>query len=249
MLETSAALLLAHVLADYAFQTDWIVENKHRFRVLALHGAIVFAASWLALGFAGLPLVAAVTALHMATDAAKTRFVPARLWGYLADQAIHISAVFALPAFFASGWAQGLWAAHLPAAAPAAMALAAGALFATRAGGIAVQMLIAPLMERDWSLRAQVNGGGLKGAGALIGHLERGLAFISVLTGNVAGIAVLVAAKSALRFSDAQKSRKVAEYVIIGTMASVGWAVLTGLGVRLMVLGLAPGGIPGLLLP
>ncbi|WP_108263261.1 hypothetical protein [Mangrovicoccus ximenensis] len=127
--------------------------------------------------------------------------------------------------------------------------MAAGGLFATRAGGIAVQMLIAPLLARDWSLRAQVNGGGIKGAGAVIGQMERGLAFASVLTGNVAGIAVLVAAKSILRFSDAQKSRKIAEYVIIGTMASVGWAVLTGIATRMLVLGLLPGGIPGLLLP
>ncbi|WP_108261623.1 DUF3307 domain-containing protein [Mangrovicoccus ximenensis] len=128
MLETAAALLLAHVLADYAFQTDWIVENKRRFSVLALHGAIVFAASWLALGLApaALPLVAVLTLLHMATDAAKTRLEPGRLWSYLADQALHVAAIFLLSALFAAGWSDGLWARLLPAGTPAVLASSVG---------------------------------------------------------------------------------------------------------------------------
>ncbi|MBE3636972.1 DUF3307 domain-containing protein [Mangrovicoccus algicola] len=249
MPETSAALLLAHVLADYAFQSDWIVANKRRPHVLALHGAIVFATAWIALGFAALPLVLAVTLLHVATDAAKTRLGKGGLRSYAADQGVHLAAIFVLPPLFAAGWEDGIWAGLLPAPAPALMALAAGLLFATRAGGIAVQLVIAPLLARDWSLRAQVNGGGLKGAGATIGQIERALAFVSVLTGTVAGLAILVAAKSVLRFSDAQKSRKLAEYVIIGTLASVGWAVMTGLATRMLILALQPEGLPGLLSP
>ena len=36
MTETLAALLLAHVLADFVFQTRWIVQNKRRPSVLLL---------------------------------------------------------------------------------------------------------------------------------------------------------------------------------------------------------------------
>ncbi len=40
MVETFTALLLAHVLADFMFQTDWMIANK-RGPGLALHGLAV----------------------------------------------------------------------------------------------------------------------------------------------------------------------------------------------------------------
>ena len=34
MIETFTALLFAHILADFVFQTNWINDNKHRAPVL-----------------------------------------------------------------------------------------------------------------------------------------------------------------------------------------------------------------------
>ena len=41
---TALALVTAHLLADFPLQTDWMVANKHRPAVLALHGAILLRA-------------------------------------------------------------------------------------------------------------------------------------------------------------------------------------------------------------
>jgi hypothetical protein len=40
-------------------------------------------------------------------------------------------------------------------------------------------------------------------------------------------VAFLIAAKSILRFGTVQKDRAASEYVIVGTLASVGWSMVT----------------------
>lgn len=51
MIETFAALLFAHVLADFVFQTNWITDNKRRPQVLLLHALIVLFTAQAALAF------------------------------------------------------------------------------------------------------------------------------------------------------------------------------------------------------
>ena len=50
MIETFIALSFAHVLADYVFQTKWMVERKREPGVLVLHGALVLALAMAAIG-------------------------------------------------------------------------------------------------------------------------------------------------------------------------------------------------------
>ncbi len=229
MFETNAALLLAHALADFTLQSDRMVAEKRRFWALSTHIAIVGLTAWAALGFAAPGLALTVTAAHLATDLVKTFALRPGLRAYLLDQAVHILTILIAVPLFAEGWADGLWAAHLPAAVPVWLALAAGAIFAIQAGGHAVAMLTEPILRGDWALRKETQTGGIAGAGATIGQIERGIAYALVLSDYPTGVAILVAAKSILRFSDTQRSRKTAEYVIIGTLASIGWALLTGL--------------------
>jgi hypothetical protein len=132
-------------------------------------------------------------------------------------------------------WASGVWS-GLPQSVPL-MALLAGAIVATRAGGFAVGLLMAP-----WA--AAVTLGGLPGGGRTIGHLERGLIFLMVLGGLPEGIGFLIAAKSVLRFGTVREEAQLSEYVIIGTLASVGWALLSAYATLTLLAGLAPLGIP-----
>ena len=191
MTETLAALLLAHVLADFVFQTGWMVGNKHRAAGLLAHGAVV-----------------------LAFAIATTGQVTLALWQ---------------PGLFG----QGLWGGMAPL--PALFAALAGAILATRAGGFAIGLLMAPYA-------AAVPAEGLPGAGRLIGLLERGLIFALVLLGQPEGVGLLMAAKSILRFGAVKDDRALSEYVIIGTLASFGWALLIAYGtVALMApLGIRP---------
>jgi predicted permease len=70
--------------------------------------------------------------------------------------------------------------------------------------------------------------GGLAGAGAAIGVLERILTLALVLAGQYTALGLILAAKSVARFEEL-KDRKFAEYYLIGTLSSMLFAMLVGM--------------------
>jgi hypothetical protein len=75
---------------------------------------------------------------------------------------------------------------------------------------------------------AKTTSPGWHKGGQYIGWLERILVMLLVLMEQPNGIGFLIAAKSILRFGEIKDAsqRKVAEYIIIGTFLSFGWALL-----------------------
>jgi hypothetical protein len=232
MVETFAALLFAHVLADFVFQSNWMVANKARPSGFAAHAAVVLATLLISLG-QWHPALAGLAALHMLIDLIKTR-LPQRLAAFLADQALHLVSLAALALWQPQLWAASPYAGH--GALPAAMVLIAGALIATRGGGFAIGLLMAPFAAQ---IPAEHAPASLPGAGRLIGILERGLIFALILFGQAEGVGLLIAAKSILRFGVVKDDRALSEYVIIGTLASVGWAIVAAFATQTL-LGLLP---------
>lgn len=249
MIETFIALLFAHTLADFVFQTDWIAANKRNPVALGLHLSSVFATAVLATGSIH-PALVALAFLHIAIDLGKLGLEhrwrsSRRLPLFLIDQTLHLLSIGAialwLPDLFANGlWAPGaivtgttggifgtgLWAQGNPLPVehlPAVMVVLSGFILATRAGGFAVGLLMEPFSRHLGRGDADKS---LPGAGRVIGHLERGLIFAFVLFGQPEGVGLLIAAKSILRFGAVKDDRRLSEYVIIGTLASFGWALV-----------------------
>ena len=81
---------------------------------------------------------------------------------------------------------------------------------------------------------------GLRDGGRQIGLLERGLIFLLVLANQPIGIGFLIAAKSILRYGTANRDQRSAEYVIIGTLASFGWAIAVALATQSLLSALPP---------
>ena len=205
MFPTLATLFLAHVLADFVFQTSAMVATKSAPLTLAKHGAVVLATAVLATGSLS-PWLLALTVAHLVIDLIKTR-APRTFWPFMIDQIAHAATILLVANVIQTGWTAPV---------TAWMALTAGAILATRAGGFAIGLLMQP-----WASEAI----GLSGAGRVIGNLERGLIFLLILSGQTQNIGFLIAAKSVLRFGTVADDRKVSEYVIIGTLASVCWAI------------------------
>ncbi len=241
MIPTLAALLFAHVLADFVFQTDWMIANKSRVAGMAAHIGTVLLTAVTATG-ALHPALLALAAAHLAFDILKTASGKGGVSPFLIDQAAHFASLVAVALWVPGLWSTGIWAARLPPAAadalPAMMALAAGFILATRAGGFAVGLLMAPY--------ADTVPAGLTNAGRLIGTLERGLIFLFVLTDQAYGIGFLIAAKSVLRFGAVNDDRKASEYIIIGTLASFAWAIAAATATVALLRHLPPLGIPDL---
>ncbi|RYI16718.1 MAG: DUF3307 domain-containing protein [Acetobacteraceae bacterium] len=267
MTETFIALLFAHTLADFLFQTNWMAQNKRNPLVLGLHGLVVYATAVVATGSAH-PALLVLALVHVAIDVGK--LILSSVWTsskglapFLIDQALHLATLIVLtlylPVLYPLGlWAPGafvtgqdggilgtgLWSSdtalpvhHLP----ALMVLLTGLILSTRAGGFAVGLLMEPFAPH---LGRGDAGKSLPGAGRVIGHLERGLIFALVLFGQPQGVGLLIAAKSILRFGAVKDDRRLSEYVIIGTLASFGWALIVAFATLYGLSLLPPLGIP-----
>ncbi|NBD29607.1 MAG: DUF3307 domain-containing protein [Alphaproteobacteria bacterium] len=235
MIETFTALLLAHVVADFLLQTGWMVRRKAHPGVLLLHTALVLGTAQLSLGTATAPEVVVLAAAHLVIDAAKTYGGFRSLTAFLVDQGAHMATLLAVAAYAPGLWATGAWA-GLPWLLPL-MALAAGVTLALWGGQYAVGLLMQPHSPR-------IRNTGLRDGGRQIGMLERGLIFAFILTSHPIGVGFLIAAKSILRFDTASRDQRSAEYVIIGTLASFGWAILAALATRAMLDVLPPLSLP-----
>ncbi|KFE35032.1 DUF3307 domain-containing protein [Thioclava atlantica] len=240
MIETFAALLCAHALTDFAFQSDAMAGRKAKRDVaaLALHLVILMALSALALAQVsnGLFLaLALVLASHLLIDLAKS-LAPPTLSAFLADQGAHLAATALIAAGFPGLWAGSVWAGQ--SWLPALLALVAGAVLTIRAGGFAVGLLMA-------RYEASAPPEGLPQGGRMIGLLERGVILLLVLAGQPSGIGFLIAAKSILRFEAVSKdgANPKSEYVIIGTLASFGWALAGSYATLALLAHLPPLGI------
>jgi len=235
MIQTFAALLIAHILADFVLQTGWMVRHKRRPGVLLLHTALVLATAQAATGQVAAPGLLALAAAHLLIDAVKLRLPPG-LGAFLGDQGAHLATLALVAALVPDMWASGAWPGLLPDAGAvlATLLWLAGLILATRAGGFAVGLLMT-------GLAAAHPPEGLPKGGQVIGLLERGLIFVLMTAGQPEAIGFLIAAKSILRFGTVTTAadRAVSEYVIIGTLASFGWAILAALATLRLVAALA----------
>ncbi len=114
MIETFVALLLAHALADFVFQTNRMAANKRQPLMLALHFATVYATLVAATGSLHLALLA-LALVHVGIDIGKLALASAlkgreALALFLGDQALHLASLLALALWFPDLWSQGLWA-------------------------------------------------------------------------------------------------------------------------------------------
>jgi hypothetical protein len=254
-------LLTAHLLADFVFQTDRMAAYKDRWGVLLGHVAVVAAASWLLVGptLAGLPLVLTVALFHLLIDVGKTAVerrtlgydagvapssAPAGFWPrngrpmlFLADQALHVVSlvvavvlvdrmpVTSAPPPGATAWAAAFGTPYLR-----LLVLVSGGIVATTGVGY----FFAHFLARFETELEPDQRGGLPGGGYWIGVTERSLIYLFILLGEPTGIGFLAAAKSVFRIGELKdsKDRKLAEYILIGTLLSFAAAMLVGLATR-----------------
>ena len=211
MLTTALALLLAHLVADYPLQNSWIITNKKKPAAMAAHIGVVFLLTLIALRGEVWPALT-IAAIHLGIDLVKTHLAPETLWAYIADQLAHFATIIGVLWF----WPMlgTLWP-EAPAFVQYLLAVTSGLILCVLAGGPAIGLLMKGFA---FDLPAS-----LPEAGKMIGQLERAVIFLLVLAGYPGGVGFLIAAKSILRFD---KDPKASEYVIIGTLASFGWALL-----------------------
>lgn len=213
------AALAIHTLCEFVPGYPHADETASRrlARIAARLAGLLAMCAMLGLAPAIWPLALALTLAHAAIDDAAS--ANEGLGGLLRDQGLHVVAI----ALFSVAAGVELPADTLQGAlrSPEIWIAAVGFVFAVFVGGVVVGRIVQPFAS---ALAGKA--GGLAHAGRLIGLLERSLIFgaIGLELGELIGF--VVAAKAILRFPEAREgSRELSEYYLVGTLASVSWAV------------------------
>jgi hypothetical protein len=260
-LDLLVPLIAGHLLADFVFQTSRMVAHKDRWDVLLGHVSVVAIASWALVGhgLGAVPLILLVSLLHLLIDMGKAaverwafrderKTIPdvtaARFWSqngrlvlFLGDQALHVlSLILAVavldrvPFVAPPAPDTGIWTAAFGASYLRLLVLVSGWVVATTAAGYFFAFFLARFetqLEDDQK-------GGLQKGGYWIGVTERSVIYLFILVGEPTGIGFLAAAKSVFRIGELRESkdRKLAEYILIGTLVSFAAAMVVGLATR-----------------
>ncbi|TRZ43668.1 DUF3307 domain-containing protein [Robertkochia solimangrovi] len=227
-MELFLKLLIAHLLGDFVLQPySWVQDKnlkKLRSPRLYLHTGVhliltlLMLSTELSLWY--LAVIIAIT--HFLIDAMKLKLQNeknGRLLFFI-DQLLHLLVIIVIALFFVD-------TISLPDLNNSQWFTICGLLFLTQPASIIIKTLISVYtpkteMEADDSLQ---------NAGKYIGIIERILVLIFIMTNHWEGVGFLIAAKSIFRFSDLTqaKDRKLTEYILIGTLLSFGFAIVTGL--------------------
>jgi hypothetical protein len=237
------AILLAHLLGDFPFQTSSLVRRKqHGSAAYVQHGAIHLATLLACIAaFAGPRLLlsarfclglGAYMVAHITIDILKQRLVRRSKVGdspklFFCDQLLHLVTVVVLAWWLVRpSWAdlksQLAWSSQTTDRVLEATVVYVAVIFA---GGYVIRYLTrnlaasaAPKAETPEQLR---------NAGMYIGWLERLLVITALLMQSPAMVGLILTGKSIARFPELKE--RFAEYFLIGTLLSFTLALLGGL--------------------
>src|SRR5439155_22004310 len=147
------------------------------------------------------------------------------------DQSLHLAAIGVALAVNGGPWIP----AGLPALArgPGSWLIACGAIVAVPVGATVIGRWIRPFRDA-LSNESRAQQQGLERAGWWIGILERFLVYVAILAGIESLVGFVIAVKAVLRLPEAREkwSRELAEYYLVGSLASLAWALACALAVR-----------------
>jgi len=216
-------LLLAHLLADFVFQTSNMVKNKKFVSwPMLTHVFIVFALTTILTG-GNLYMAGVISILHWIIDGLKVEALKRRAWNetalFITDQLLHIIVIVIVWCFFAHVWGQLTITLFTVFTSYRYSLILLGYTIVTTPVGYLIKQAIQGLNI--------TNAENVQTGGKWIGIFERIIIFTLVLLGQYTAIGFLITGKSILRYAGDDEHLK-SEYVLVGTMMSYAAAILSG---------------------
>ena len=222
--------LVSHLITDFILQPGgWVRDRKARHfgsPKLYLHGLITAVTAWVFIGWDYWLVALVVLLTHTIIDGWKS-YRKDTVTYFLIDQSLHLAVILACWYFtfqpcsmLRSAWDQINTNAHF-------WVVLAAIVFVTKPAGILIGQ-----MTRQWREKIE-DAESLANAGKWIGIAERIIVLMLVLLNAYSAIGLLVAAKGIIRFNEKDRPEIKTEYLVIGTLLSIGLAILTGLQTRL----------------
>jgi hypothetical protein len=239
------ALYLAHLLADFVFQTDSVVAAKKegRWRSYLLHGATHYAIT-LALVAAMNPglvvtwtfqlVLLALCLVHLLLDWAKFALanrgsIPDNVWSFTADQTAHLATITGATLLIArpSWQSVATYLQKIRLEQDKLLLVAVIYIAVIFCGGYFIRFLIRPLWQEKPGESTQEHDE-VVNAGLYIGWLERFLALTAVFLQSPGAVGLILAAKSIARYPELKSPGRFVEYFLIGTLLSISIAIVGG---------------------
>jgi hypothetical protein len=222
-------LFLSHLITEFILQPGtWLVERRIKHfssAKLYLHGFITAAFAWLMIGWQYWLVAIIISVSHIIIDGWKSYKKETITW-FLADQLLHMAVIMACWLFIFIQWndARTLW--QKLNTQEYTWRLVTGIVFLTIPSAI-----LTGQFTKKWRDKIP-DAENLANAGKWIGIIERIIILIFVLQGQYSAIGLLIAAKAIIRFSDKDRQEIKTEYLVIGTLISIGLAIITGLAIK-----------------
>lgn len=222
---------IAHVLADFIFQTDKSVKEKKQNGFISLtsfkHLIIVFLLSWafsIQWNFIFAALVIAL--LHYIVDGIKSVLVQNEKFQrslFFFDQILHLFIIYIVITIFAKYYFfNSIFQFSID---TKTLLIFTAYLFCLKPTNIVIKEIF-----KAYKIVIPKDGTDeIPNAGKLIGNVERILTLTLILINQYEAVGFIIAAKSILRFKDTDNK---AEYVLVGTLLSFGIAVIAGILVQ-----------------
>lgn len=225
---------IAHLLADYTFQSKKIATSKDKkgfkSKYLKWHILIVFVChTILAFDFKFIPYSIGIALIHWLIDGCKPLLLKSKLrkGAFFIDQLLHIAMYCIACVLYYNTTKWNII--FNPEVSLHLIILVGLFLFLTKPANIIIREIF-NLFDISFS---NSKGQDLPNAGRLIGITERWMVLVFVLIGQFSAVGFLIAAKSILRFKDGDLIKT--EYVLIGTMLSFSLAIAAALFYRYII--------------
>jgi hypothetical protein len=240
---TFLAVLLAHFLGDFVFQTKRIIAAKDGVSGYLQHGVIHLGLLIGCLWFVGHQMVSwyiqllliSYIAIHLLLDFVKHTFVKHKRASdtaamFIADQVLHVASISALVLLMERlKWkefiAQFRWSIETRERVMIVIIVYTATVFG---GGYLIRYLTRSLAIQLNSNSTDETEQELRNAGMYIGWLERFLVISAMIVQSPALIGLILTGKSIARFPELKEAR-FSEYFLIGTSLSIALALVAGL--------------------
>lgn len=223
-------LILAHLVTDFIMQpASWIDERRKKHFAspkLYLHGVITALIAWLLIGWPFWPVAIIILISHTIIDGWKS-YQKENLRYFLFDQLLHLLVILGCWLFLFIKQTDIKWTWEQLAASPGLLGKITAFVFVTFPAGILIGQL-----TKEWRDKVKDPEKSLENAGKWIGIAERLIVLLFVLQGQYSAIGLLVAAKGIIRFGEKDREEIKTEYLVIGTLLSIGLAIVTGLMIK-----------------
>lgn len=225
-------LILSHLLTDFVLQPAVWVEDRGQKHFasgkLYLHALVTAGLAYILLGWHYWLVALIILITHLLIDGWKS-YRPGRIRYFVIDQSLHLLVMIGCWAFTFRDWSfiDNLRD-RLNTDLHGWIVLAAF-VFVTSPAGILIGQLTG-----QWRTKIDDPENSLANAGKWIGIAERIIVLILVLEGQYSAIGLLITAKGIIRFNEKDRQEVKTEYLVIGTLLSVGVAILTGLAVKIL---------------